>query len=119
MPLFSSQFLRSFATLGAAAGVSAMVLLAGDAALARPNPGGLGGPASGVGVQPGAGAGRPGVGAGGVGGPASGAGVMPGAGWGAPGPGVEPGVNPGGVGGPASGAGAMPGAGWGRPGAGL
>jgi hypothetical protein len=47
--------------------------------------GGVGGPASGAGVLPGAGAGRPGVGAGGVGGPASGAGVLPGAGFGRPG----------------------------------
>ena len=58
------------------------------AADARPNPGGFGGPASGAGVRPGAGFGRPGVGVGGVGGPASGAGVRPGAGWGAPGPGL-------------------------------
>jgi hypothetical protein len=42
----------------------------------------VGGPASGVGALPGAGAGRPGVGAGGVG---SGLGVRPGAGFGAPG----------------------------------
>jgi len=55
---------------------------------ARPNPGGLGGPASGLGVRPGVGVGRPGVGYGGVGGPYSGAGVRPGAGWGAPGPGL-------------------------------
>jgi hypothetical protein len=55
---------------------------------ARPNPGGVGGPASGLGVRPGAGVGRPGVGYGGVGGPYSGAGVRPGAGWGAPGPGL-------------------------------
>lgn len=59
---------------------------------------------------------------GGVGGPASGAGVMPGAGFGQAGPGL---VNPagpapaaGGVGGPASGAGVLPGAGFGRPGVG-
>ena len=52
---------------------------------ARPNPGGLGGPASGAGVLPGAGYGAPGVGASGVGGPASGAGVLPGAGIGRPG----------------------------------
>ena len=59
---------------------------------------------------------------GGVGGPASGAGVMPGAGFGQAGPGM---VNPagpapaaGGVGGPASGAGVLPGAGFGRPGVG-
>jgi hypothetical protein len=44
--------------------------------------GGVGGPASGAGVRPGAGFGRAGVGAGGVGGPASGAGVLPGAGYG-------------------------------------
>jgi plastocyanin len=63
---------------------------------------------------------RPGFG-GGVGGPASGAGVRPGAGWGAPGAGVtpRPGVGAGGVGGPASGAGVRPGAGWGAPGAGV
>jgi hypothetical protein len=58
------------------------------AADARPVSGGFGGPASGVGVRPGAGFGRPGVGVGGVGGPASGGGVRPGAGWGAPGPGL-------------------------------
>lgn len=53
---------------------------------ARPNPGGLGGPASGAGVLPGAGFGAPGApAAGGVGGPASGAGVLPGAGVGRPG----------------------------------
>ena len=84
---------------------SAALLLAGilvpsvlaPAVLARPvNPGGLGGPRSGAGVLPGAGAGRagvgldgrPGVGYGGLGGPASGAGVRPGVGWGAPGPGL-------------------------------
>ena len=59
---------------------------------------------------------------GGVGGPASGAGVLPGAGLGQAGPGlVRPGaVAPaaGGVGGPASGAGVLPGAGLGRPGLG-
>jgi len=86
------------------------------AAQARPNPGGLGGPASGAGVLPGAGFGAPGTpAAGGVGGPASGAGVLPGAGYGAPG---APGVGAGGVGGPASGAGVLPGAGFGRPGVG-
>lgn len=59
---------------------------------------------------------------GGLGGPASGAGMMPGAGFGQAGPGL---VNPagappaaGGAGGPASGAGVMPGAGLGRPGLG-
>ena len=60
---------------------------------------------------------------GGVGGPASGAGVLPGAGLGQAGPGlVRPGaaVAPaaGGVGGAASGAGVLPGAGLGRPGLG-
>jgi len=59
---------------------------------------------------------------GGVGGPASGAGVLPGAGFGAAGPGITrpAGAVPaaGGVGGPASGAGALPGAGFGRPGLG-
>jgi len=69
----------------------AFVLFAGPAAEARPGfGGGLGGPASGAGVRPGAGLGAPG--AGGFGGPASGAGVRPGAGWGAPGAGVAPGV---------------------------
>ena len=57
---------------------------------------------------------------GGVGGPASGAGVLPGAGFGQAGPGlVRPApVAPaaGGVGGPASGAGVLPSAGFGRPG---
>ena len=55
---------------------------------------------------------------GGVGGPASGAGVLPGAGFGAPGAPAAGGVGAGGVGGPASGAGALPGAGFGRPGVG-
>jgi hypothetical protein len=107
-----------------------IVAVAGSSvSLARPNPGGLGGPASGAGVLPGAGFGaagpglyrRPGVGAGGVGGPASGAGVLPGAGVGEAGVGLEAGpeVNPGGLGGPASGAGVRPGAGFGAPGAGL
>ena len=94
----------------------AMALIAGcsmAAVQARPNPGGVGGPASGAGVRPGAGFGTAGTpAAGGVGGPASGAGVLPGAGYGAPG------VGAGGVGGPASGAGALPGAGYGRPGVG-
>ncbi len=83
---------------------------------ARPNPGGVGGPASGAGVLPGAGFGAPGApgtpAVDGVGGPASGAGVLPGAGYGAPG------VGAGGVGGPASGAGVRPGAGFGRAGVG-
>jgi hypothetical protein len=58
---------------------------------------------------------------GGLGGPASGAGVAPGAGFGAAGPGLErrPVANPGGVGGPASGAGVRPGLGYGAPGAGM
>lgn len=99
------------------AGLSALL---GSAAQAYPNPGGLGGPRSGVGVYPGAGAGAPGVG------------LTPTPGVGAPGtpaencvqrPGVgctpAPGVGAGGVGGPASGRGVMPGAGWGRAGAGL
>ena len=59
---------------------------------------------------------------GGVGGPASGAGMLPGAGFGAAGPGLArpAAVAPaaGGVGGPASGAGMLPGAGFGRPGPG-
>ena len=59
---------------------------------------------------------------GGVGGPASGAGVLPGAGFGAAGPGLTrpAAVAPaaGGVGGPASGAGVLPGAGFGRAGLG-
>lgn len=100
--------------------------------------GGVGGPASGAGVLPGAGYGQAGPGlvnpapaavapaTGGVGGPASGAGYLPGAGFGQAGPGlvrpatVAP-VAPaaGGVGGPASGAGVLPGAGVGRAGLGL
>lgn len=70
-----------------------LLVLSGAAALARPGfgAGGIGGPASGAGVRPGAGFGAPGR-AGAVGGPASGAGVRPGAGWGAPGAGVRPGV---------------------------
>ena len=44
------------------------------------NPGGLGGPASGLGVQPGLGFGAPGTNPGGLGGPASGLGVRPGLG---------------------------------------
>ncbi len=77
--------------------------------LARPNPGGLGGPDSGAGVAPGAGFG------------AAGAGLDREPGVGAPGVGVEdrPVENPGGLGGPASGAGVRPGAGFGAPGAGL
>lgn len=70
---------------------------------AYPNPGGLGGPASGLGVRPGAGVGAPGAGV------TRAPGVNP---WGAP-------VNPGGVGGPASGYGVLPGAGAGAAGAGL
>ncbi len=63
--------------------------------------GGIGGPASGVGVRPGIGVGsvgvRPGVGAGGVvgggiGGAASGVGVRPGIGAGAPGAGMHRGL---------------------------
>lgn len=54
--------------------------------------GGVGGPASGVGVLPGAGAGAPGVGVGGVGGPASGVGVLPGLGAGQAGVGYSGGV---------------------------
>ncbi|MCP9932000.1 hypothetical protein KBY82_14550 [Cyanobium sp. AMD-g] len=81
--------LMSVAALAVAAALS-------GTSQARPNPGGLGGPASGAGVAPGAGFGaagpgldrQPGVGAGGVGGPASGAGVLPGAGFGEAGPGL-------------------------------
>lgn len=54
----------------------------------RPNPGGIGGPHSGLGVLPGPGLGLPGVGRGGFGGPHSGLGVLPGRGWGLPGPGL-------------------------------
>ncbi|MFZ0406876.1 MAG: hypothetical protein WAM11_02020 [Cyanobium sp.] len=73
----------------ASAGIALLCLpLLPRAVEARPNPGGIGGPASGLGVRPGAGVGRPGVGAGGVGGPYSGGGVRPGVGWGAPGPGL-------------------------------
>jgi hypothetical protein len=107
----------------------ALVLALPGVSHARPNPGGLGGPASGAGVLPGAGFGaagagldrEPGVGAGGVGGPASGAGVLPGAGFGEAGAGLErgPDGNPGGLGGPASGAGVRPGLGYGAPGAGI
>ena len=123
----SLQGLRWAAAAGLTLVLGADLLTAG--AQARPARGGVGGPASGAGVRPGAGFGapgagltpRPGVGAGGVGGPASGAGVRPGAGWGAPGAGLtpRPGVGAGGVGGPASGAGVRPGAGWGAPGVGL
>ena len=75
------------------------VSVAGVARRTTVRAGGVGGPASGVGVAPGAGAG-------GVGGPASGVGVAPG-------------VGAGGVGGPASGVGVLPGAGAGRAGAGM
>ncbi|CAK6689250.1 MULTISPECIES: hypothetical protein [unclassified Synechococcus] len=74
------------------------LLLSAPQATARPmRGGGVGGPASGAGVRPGAGFGEAGPGLynrGGVGGPASGRGVRPGAGWGAPGAGVvrRPGV---------------------------
>lgn len=126
-PASAMNFLRYGARLVLAGAIFAVA--GSSISLARPNPGGLGGPASGAGVLPGAGLGaagpglyrRPGVGAGGVGGPASGAGVLPGAGVGEPGVGLEAGpeVNPGGLGGPASGAGVRPGAGFGAPGAGL
>ncbi|MBM5823750.1 MAG: hypothetical protein FJ082_15235 [Cyanobacteria bacterium K_Offshore_surface_m2_011] len=74
----------------------AFALALPGASEARPNPGGLGGPASGAGVLPGAGFGEAGAGLergpegnpGGLGGPASGAGVRPGLGYGAPGAGV-------------------------------
>ncbi|MGK2902842.1 MAG: hypothetical protein ACSLE7_08185 [Mycobacterium sp.] len=56
---------------------------------------------------------------GGVGGPASGLGILPGVGVGAPGVGVLPGVGLGGIGGPASGLGILPGVGVGLPGPGL
>ena len=81
----SSRFLSRLVPTGLA--LLCLPLLS-QVAAARPNPGGLGGPASGVGVRPGAGAGRAGVGYGGVGGPYSGAGVRPGVGWGAPGAGL-------------------------------
>ncbi len=81
----NSRFLSRLAPAGL---VLLCLPLLSQVAAARPNPGGLGGPASGVGVRPGAGAGRAGVGYGGVGGPYSGAGVRPGAGWGAPGVGL-------------------------------
>jgi hypothetical protein len=78
--------------------------------------GGLGGPASGAGLMPGAGFGQAGPGL------VNPAGATPAAGFGQAGPGL---VNPagatpaaGGVGGPASGAGMMPGTGLGRPGLG-
>jgi len=98
-----------------AAGVltGAALLLAFPAAtgVAAADPGiGWGAPGPGI---------LPGVGLGGVGGPASGLGVLPGAGWGAPGPGVLPGIGLGGIGGPASGLGVLPGAGVGLPGPGL
>jgi hypothetical protein len=48
---------------------------------------GVGGPGSGLGVQPGLGFGAPGIG---FGGPGSGLGVQPGLGFGAPGPGILP-----------------------------
>lgn len=103
---------------------------------ARPIRGGVGGPASGVGVRPGLGAGAAGPGlaspavrgaavgapaAGGVGGPASGVGVAPGVGAGAAGAGVAPvpGVGAGGVGGPASGVAVAPRAGAWRAGVGV
>jgi len=72
------------------------------------------------GVAPAAGLARP-VRGGGLGGPASGAGVRPGAGFGAPGAGLDrtPGVGRDGLGGPASGAGVRPGVGVGAPGVGL
>lgn len=81
----NTRFLSRLAPLGLALLCLPLVTLGAEA---RPNPGGIGGPASGLGVAPGAGVGRPGVGYGGVGGPYSGYGVRPGAGWGAPGPGL-------------------------------
>lgn len=87
--------------------VSAALLLpslAGPEVQARPLAGGVGGPASGVGVRPGAGAG------------AAGAGLAPGVGLGAPG--VPATRAAGGVGGPASGLGVRPGPGLGGLGVG-
>jgi hypothetical protein len=63
--------------------------------------------------------GAPGPGLGGWGGPASGLGLQPGLGWGAPGIGILPGPGLGGWGGPASGLGLLPGAGFGLPGPGV
>lgn len=92
---------RSLASLGC--GLAAALLLP-VAAQAYPNPGGLGGPASGAGLRPGVGFGAPGAGftrapgvdpvgaplnPGGLGGPYSGAGVAPGVGAGAAGPGLR------------------------------
>ncbi|MEB3320214.1 MAG: hypothetical protein VKI63_04665 [Cyanobium sp.] len=76
------------------AGAVAAVVVSGISVQARPGfGGGLGGPASGGGLRPGAGYGAPGAGMRpGVGVGAPGAGVRPGAGWGAPGAGVRPGV---------------------------
>jgi hypothetical protein len=60
----------------------------GPGILPGPGLGGVGGPASGLGVLPGLGWGLPGPGIGGFGGPGSGLGVLPGLGWGLPGPGL-------------------------------
>lgn len=102
--------IRALAGLGGAAAVIA-VPLAALSGVANADPGvGWGAPGPGI---------LPGLGFGGVGGPASGLGVLPGAGLGAPGAGVLPGPGLGGLGGPLSGLGVLPGAGIGLPGLGL
>ncbi|MCX2928861.1 hypothetical protein ORI20_01145 [Mycobacterium sp. CVI_P3] len=95
------------------AGAAAVVTVpfAALSAVANADPGlGWGAPGPGI---------LPGLGFGGVGGPASGLGVLPGAGLGAPGPGLVPGPGLGGLGGPLSGLGVLPGAGIGLPGPGV
>lgn len=102
--------MRFLVGLAAAAAVIT-VPLAALSGVASADPGlGWGAPGPGI---------LPGLGLGGVGGPASGIGVTPGAGAGAVGVGVLPGPGLGGVGGPASGVGVLPGAGLGLPGVGL
>ncbi|MCV7346760.1 hypothetical protein [Mycolicibacterium rhodesiae] len=94
---------------GAAAVVTVPLTVMSGVANADP---GLGWGAPGPGILPG-------LGFGGVGGPASGLGLLPGAGLGAPGAGLLPGPGLGGLGGPLSGLGLLPGAGVGLPGPGL
>jgi hypothetical protein len=96
--------------LAIAAALAAVPLFVGSP-VANADPGiGWGAPGPGI---------LPGPGLGGVGGPASGLGLLPGLGLGAPGVGVLPGPGLGGFGGPGSGLGLLPGFGIGLPGAGV
>jgi hypothetical protein len=107
---FRTNIVRALAGMAGAAAVLALPLAA-LSPVANADPGvGWGAPGPGI---------LPGLGFGGIGGPASGLGVLPGAGLGAPGAGLLPGPGLGGLGGPLSGLGVLPGAGVGLPGLGL